>query len=407
MTSVITVNLVLLSCALILVGSTMSDSKKEKLSPEVLKNLEKGLLTMFGLKTRPKGRKNIEVPDYMWELYLQQRKSTEEWGTLHVDQENQLVGSANTVRSHFHDDDKEEPQEAHRKLFKFDVSNIDQSETLTAAELRVYRSHMHPNDVPSLHNENVKNNGFRHRIDVYEVISPVSKHNEEAITQLIDTRTVDVRNSSWESFDVSEAVHRWTKNPRVNHGVEVHFTTLDGQPVKNNPHVRLRRSLQTDDKKWNKERPVLVTYSDDGRAMKDSKRNKSRSRRRTRNGRSRRNHKRKSHNRRRKKMKDQCKRHPLAVDFSDVGWDDWIVAPPGYHAYYCHGDCPFPLSDHLNSTNHAIVQNLVNSAYPHVVPKACCVPTELSPISMLYLDEYQKVVLKNYQDMVVEGCGCR
>ena len=50
--------------------------------------------------------------------------------------------------------------------------------------------------------------------------------------------------------------------------------------------------------------------------------------------------------------------NPLYVDFSDVGWNDWIVAPPGYHAFYCHGECPFPLADHLNSTNHAIVQTL-------------------------------------------------
>ena len=26
---------------------------------------------------------------------------------------------------------------------------------------------------------------------------------------------------------------------------------------------------------------------------------------------------------------------------------------------------------------------------------------------MLYLDEYEKVVLKNYENMVIEGCGCR
>nr|AAB27336.1 bone morphogenetic protein-4, xBMP-4 [Xenopus laevis, Peptide Partial, 101 aa] [Xenopus laevis] len=101
-----------------------------------------------------------------------------------------------------------------------------------------------------------------------------------------------------------------------------------------------------------------------------------------------------------------CRRHSLYVDFSDVGWNDWIVAPPGYQAFYCHGDCPFPLADHLNSTNHAIVQTLVNSVNSSI-PKACCVPTELSAISMLYLDEYDKVVLKNYQEMVVEGCGCR
>jgi len=85
----------------------------------------------------------------------------------------------------------------------------------------------------------------------------------------------------------------------------------------------------------------------------------------------------------------------------------WIVAPDGYNAYYCQGDCNFPLAHHLNSTNHAIVQTLVNSVDPTAVPKACCVPTELSAISMLYLDEWDKVVLKNYQDMVVEACGCR
>lgn len=97
----------------------------------------------------------------------------------------------------------------------------------------------------------------------------------------------------------------------------------------------------------------------------------------------------------------------MYVDFTDVGWNDWIVAPPGYDAFYCAGDCIFPLADHMNTTNHAIVQTLVNSATPSVVPRACCVPTLLNSISMLYLDEENKVVLKNYQDMAVLGCGCR
>nr|6OML_X Chain X, Bone morphogenetic protein 2 and Bone morphogenetic protein 6 [Homo sapiens]6OML_Y Chain Y, Bone morphogenetic protein 2 and Bone morphogenetic protein 6 [Homo sapiens] len=105
--------------------------------------------------------------------------------------------------------------------------------------------------------------------------------------------------------------------------------------------------------------------------------------------------------------KSSCKRHPLYVDFSDVGWNDWIVAPPGYHAFYCDGECSFPLNAHMNATNHAIVQTLVHLMNPEYVPKPCCAPTELSAISMLYLDENEKVVLKNYQDMVVEGCGCR
>lgn len=109
----------------------------------------------------------------------------------------------------------------------------------------------------------------------------------------------------------------------------------------------------------------------------------------------------------RKDGRELCRRHVMYVDFTDVGWSDWIVAPPGYDAFYCAGDCVFPLADHMNSTNHAIVQTLVNSATPSVVPRPCCVPTSLNSISMLYLDEENKVVLKNYQEMQVQGCGCR
>ena len=102
----------------------------------------------------------------------------------------------------------------------------------------------------------------------------------------------------------------------------------------------------------------------------------------------------------------RCRRHPLYVDFKDVGWNKWIVAPSGYDAFFCLGECRFPLADHMNSSSHAMVQTLVNSVNG-AVPKACCVPTALSPIAMLYLDQHDRVVLKNYQDMVVEGCGCR
>ncbi|XP_053207411.1 bone morphogenetic protein 2-A-like [Panonychus citri] len=110
---------------------------------------------------------------------------------------------------------------------------------------------------------------------------------------------------------------------------------------------------------------------------------------------------------RRKNRKTTCRRNSLYVDFSEVGWNDWIVAPLGYQAFYCVGECPYVLNDSHNATNHAIVQNLVNSFTPNKVQKSCCVPTELSSISILYVDEHGKVVLKNYQDMVVEACGCR
>lgn len=40
---------------------------------------------------------------------------------------------------------------------------------------------------------------------------------------------------------------------------------------------------------------------------------------------------------------------------------DWIIAPEGYAAYYCEGECAFPLNSYMNATNHAIVQTLVSN----------------------------------------------
>jgi hypothetical protein len=107
-----------------------------------------------------------------------------------------------------------------------------------------------------------------------------------------------------------------------------------------------------------------------------------------------------------RKRSQMCQRHKLHVKFADVGWQDWIVAPSGYQAYYCAGECPTALSDIMNATNHAIVQNLVHSVSPKAVPRPCCVPTELSEISLLYVED-NGVVVKSYSDMVVEACGCR
>lgn len=102
-----------------------------------------------------------------------------------------------------------------------------------------------------------------------------------------------------------------------------------------------------------------------------------------------------------------CQRKEMYVDFREIGWADWIIAPSGYSAYYCDGICPFPISDHLNTTNHAIIQTLVHSLEPRKAAPPCCVPTHLTPISMLYYDNHNNVVLKQYEDMVVGSCGCR
>ncbi|XP_033926667.1 embryonic growth/differentiation factor 1 [Melopsittacus undulatus] len=102
-----------------------------------------------------------------------------------------------------------------------------------------------------------------------------------------------------------------------------------------------------------------------------------------------------------------CRPRRLYISFSDVGWENWIIAPQGYLANYCLGECPFPLTAELNSTNHAILQTMVHSLDPEGTPQPCCVPVRLSPISILYYDNSDNVVLRHYEDMVVDECGCR
>ncbi|NWT06629.1 DERR protein, partial [Mionectes macconnelli] len=102
-----------------------------------------------------------------------------------------------------------------------------------------------------------------------------------------------------------------------------------------------------------------------------------------------------------------CRARRLYISFSDVGWENWIIAPQGYLANYCRGECPFPLAAELNSTNHAVLQTMVHSLDPQGTPQPCCVPVRLSPISILYYDNSDNVVLRHYEDMVVDECGCR
>ncbi|KAK4005326.1 hypothetical protein OUZ56_007043 [Daphnia magna] len=114
----------------------------------------------------------------------------------------------------------------------------------------------------------------------------------------------------------------------------------------------------------------------------------------------------KSH--RKTKSSPNCRRRPLYVNFTQINYDQWIIAPEGFEAYECAGRCDFPLSDHLTPSKHSILQSLMHAIQPDKVGKVCCVPTRLAPISLLYYDERGILTYKyRYDEMVVAECGCR
>ncbi|XP_004701453.1 nodal homolog [Echinops telfairi] len=100
-----------------------------------------------------------------------------------------------------------------------------------------------------------------------------------------------------------------------------------------------------------------------------------------------------------------CRKVKFQVDFNQIGWGSWIIYPKQYNAYRCEGECPNPVGEEFQPTNHAYIQSLLKHYQPHRVPSTCCVPVKTKPLSMLYV-ENGRVLLDHHKDMIVEECGC-
>nr|XP_033790610.1 bone morphogenetic protein 6 [Geotrypetes seraphini] len=279
----------------------------------------------------------------------------------------------------------------HHKEFKFNLSQIPEGEAVTAAELRIYKDCV----VGSFQNQTFL-------ISVYQVLP--EHHHRDSDLFLLDTQEVWASEEGWLEFDITATSNLWVINPQHNLGLQLSVETKDGLNV--NPQ---RAGLIGRDGPYNKQ-PFMVAFFKVSEVHLRTTRSAA--------------NKRKQQNRNRStqsqdvsrasniadynssELKTACRKHELYVSFQDLGWQDWIIAPKGYAANYCEGECSFPLNAHMNATNHAIVQTLVHLMNPAYVPKPCCAPTKLNAISVLYFDDNSNVILKKYRNMVVRACGC-
>uniref|UniRef100_A0A8C8SSC1 TGF-beta family profile domain-containing protein n=1 Tax=Pelusios castaneus TaxID=367368 RepID=A0A8C8SSC1_9SAUR len=351
-----------------LAGQGGQGSALSKLPPEpgFIRSLRTFLLRRLGLQGRPEPKPGRAVPQYLLDLFRFHSGRSPSLRDARFPFLVEHADKANTVRAFHH---MEEVLEQVIKLNRNKSPGPDgiSSRELIALELRLY------------HKEK-RNQGLQ--IHLYQATEP--PYPDTSKSRLLHRRFLAPDQPTWESFDVT-AAFRESQGKKGNLGFLVEVVHGNSSQTR---HVRVRRSPGEEELQWALERPLLVTYSHDSRGQPLAPRSK-------RMGKS-----------RKIRSSAKCQRHPLFVDFGDMGWNDWIVAPNGYHAFYCSGECRFPLADHMNSSSHAMVQTLLSSVNSSV-PRACCVPTQLSPIAMLYLDQHDMVVLKTYQDMVVEGCGCR
>ncbi|XP_028819469.1 bone morphogenetic protein 8A [Denticeps clupeoides] len=386
-------------------------SSFRRLSGREKKEMQREILSILGLPGRPWPHPPLRPPSsaplFMLDLYHAMSGEEEEgfiadgvgYAALptlstHTPPLGTVVSEADTVMSFVnvveHEKDLLQPR-PYWKEFRFDLTPLPQGETVTAAEFRIYKTLTSPGQ---------RGNRTLH-ISVYE-IQPENRNREPELV-LLDMQSVPAGQEGWLAFDVTTASNHWLLHPRSNMGIRLYVETEEDRTLSAG-WVGLvgRRGPRS-------KQPFMVTFF---RASQVPCRPPRAVRR--------------YHNRRKKPKYDlphpnhpgisdkitpinelqACRRHELYVSFRDLGWKDWVLAPPGYSAYYCDGACDYPLAECMNATNHAVIQLVVHLLKPDEVPKACCAPTKLSPISVLFYDDKNNVILKKHRNMVVKNCGC-
>ncbi|XP_069467287.1 growth/differentiation factor 2 [Ambystoma mexicanum] len=374
-----------------------------------LDNMKEDFLRSLNLSNVPSHeRVRQEPPQFMIDLYNRYAS------------DKSSIPASNIVRSFNLEDAAhvtlpEDPIE--RQLLFFNVS-VPRHEEVTRAELRLHIS-SHLNAGVFL--------GFKGHMSIYDVLDGESMETSKASKSFLALK--EIRTTGWEMFEVTAAVKRWVRTDKLKNRLEV---VLEGNDDgEQGSHRRRMFHLSTDSKNV----PILAVFSDDHSngvketkleikemigheqesVMKKASRNNtgdeeeeddddgiedkafsavgpqpasSRSKRST--------------------ASNICRKTSLRVNFKDIGWDSWIIFPKDYDAFECKGMCYFPLTDDVTPTKHAIVQTLMHLKNPKKASKACCVPTKLESISIMYKDDAGVATLKyHYDGMRVAECGCR
>ena len=101
-----------------------------------------------------------------------------------------------------------------------------------------------------------------------------------------------------------------------------------------------------------------------------------------------------------------CHLEPLPISMTELGWNNWVVAPESFDIGYCIGVCPWPMAAFKPSL-HAVMQGLISFRKSGEVPSAACVPTKIGSMKMMFYDDDLSLVSHNYGRMIATECGCR
>ncbi|XP_074518622.1 bone morphogenetic protein 2 [Halichoeres trimaculatus] len=337
------------------------------------------------LKSLPRGpavAPHKKAPQFMLDLFNAVSVSD---GTTRSQKD---ILDGNIVRSF---EDKGHPGE---RFHFFNLSSFGREERMIKAEFRWFRK-------KQKFYLGKSNRAHFYKVDLYEVLDSRVKPWRG---NLITSRLVPLYTQGWEVFNVTLTVSKWIHNSQENNGILVVTTLPSGTWMESVVSTKQNGELADTS-------AYLVIFSDDARtgASNQSYLGQAKSAAAA--------HELHNHPTRRRRASpdplthgraQSCQRVPLFVDFEEIGWSGWIISPRGYNAYHCKGSCPFPLGGNLRATNHATVRSIMHALKlsGDEVGAPCCVPDKLQSISLLYFDDEENVVLKQYDDMVALSCGC-
>ncbi|NWW15925.1 BMP2 protein, partial [Falcunculus frontatus] len=267
--------------------------------------------------------------------------------------------------------------------FYFDISAMEKGEQMLKAEFRVFK-------LKRTHVSGRSDVQHFCKVEVYELLESENKPQKK---HLITSRLLSLYTEGWEVFNVTQTVSKWVGNSSSNHGFWITTTHVSNNGKEHNlvTFAKSQGALQES------RNALLVLFTNSNKQKSHSFVHSATSKR-----------PRAAAAAAARSPITACHRRELYVDFHAIGWSGWIIHPSGYNAFYCRGSCLFPLGGSLNATNHATVQSIVYTLkLSQDVSTPCCVPDELKSLNLLYFDDKQNVVLKNYKDMVATRCGCR
>ncbi|CAD6233331.1 GSCOCG00007140001-RA-CDS, partial [Cotesia congregata] len=199
--------------------------------------------------------------------------------------------------------------------------------------------------------------------------------------EMVTSLTVNVGQLGWQKFDVTKIVNSWyTSHKHIKErltllvdctgcSTHVHISTFN---------VQASRVAGSSIDSKNPDRPFLVVRTDPAAIKRVRRRAIECS----------------------GALKGQCCKQRFYVSFSQLGWDDWIIAPQG-------GDC---------AAGHRTPDTFLNY-YTHVIEEyrkmdrlagmqPCCAPLKFSPMSLIYYGPDSNIIKRDLPKMVVDECGC-